>query len=315
MSPPPRVDVSPLCDSVTPECPVEGTLYGYTPSLAWNAFFAGFFGLCCLIQLGFGIRYKTWTYMIGVGLGCFAECVGYIGRLMMHNNPYNEIGFQIQIVLLIFAPAFLAAGIYLTLKHLVIQFGESWSRLRPAWYTYVFIACDISSLALQSAGGAIAATSDEESARDNGTNIMIAGIIWQVVVLVIFGAIAGEYAFRTYRRRASLSQSALSLLADTKFRLFLGAVGVAYLTIFVRCVYRIPELLGGWGGDLMRVESEFIALEGWMIVLAVLAQTVFHPGYCFPPMSGRKNGGQFRKALSVDESNSDVEMMGRANHA
>ncbi|PVI06280.1 sphingoid long-chain base transporter RSB1 [Periconia macrospinosa] len=296
MTVPPHVEVPRTCDSVTPECPVEGTIYGYTPSLEWNAFFAAFFGLCFVIQLGLGIRYKTWTYMIGVGLGCAAECAGYIGRLMMHNNPYNDIGFQIQIVLLIFAPAFLAAGIYLTLKHLVIQFGEEWSRLRPRLYTYVFIACDVSSLLLQSAGGALAATADDDARiRDMGTDIMIAGIIWQVVVLVIFGAIVAEYAIRTYRRKASLSPSALGLLADTKFRLFLGAVFVAYITIFVRCVYRIPELLGGWGGDLMRNEPEFIALEGWMIVLAVLAQTVFHPGYCFPPMSGRK--GDWRDKL------------------
>jgi hypothetical protein len=82
----------------------------------------------------------------------------------------------------IFAPSFLAAGIYLTLKHVVIQFGKEWSRLRPSWYTYIFIACDISSLAMQSAGGALAATADPgESIGDVGTNLMIAGIIWQVV--------------------------------------------------------------------------------------------------------------------------------------
>lgn len=82
----------------------------------------------------------------------------------------------------IFAPAFLAAGIYLTLKHIVIQFGAEWSRLRPSWYTYLFIAADILSLVMQSAGGALAATAESgESLLDVGTNIMIAGIIWQVV--------------------------------------------------------------------------------------------------------------------------------------
>lgn len=120
--------------------------------------------------------------MIAVSLGCLAECIGYVGRIMMSNNPYDDLGFKIQIVLLIFAPAFLAAGIYLTLKHVVIQFGEEWSRLSPNWYTYVFIACDVSSLVLQSAGGAMAATADPgENTGDIGTSIMVAGIIWQVV--------------------------------------------------------------------------------------------------------------------------------------
>ena len=119
--------------------------------------------------------------MIGVGLGCAAECGGYVGRIMMHNNPYDELGFQLQIVLLIFAPAFLAAGIYLILKHVVLQFGKEWSRIRPAWYTYIFITCDVISLLLQSAGGALAATSDDVKTIDLGTDIMIAGIVWQVV--------------------------------------------------------------------------------------------------------------------------------------
>lgn len=100
-------------------------------------------------------------------------------------------------------------------------------------------------------------------------------------------------------------------MANTRFRLFIGAIFMAYLTIFVRCVYRIPELFGGWGGELMRVESEFIALEGWMIVVAVLCLTAFHPGYCFPAMSGRKvrQEGDLAKAMSRNGSSDDVEMV------
>jgi hypothetical protein len=170
------------CSAISDLCPVEGTIYGYTPSLPANAAFAGFFGIAMILNLIYGIRYKTWTYMTALTLGCLAECGGYVGRVLMHNNPWNDMAFNIQIVLLIFAPSFLAAGIYLTLKHVVLQFGSEWSRLRPAWYTYVFIACDVSSLAMQSAGGAMAAMADPgEKIGDIGTNLMIAGIIWQVV--------------------------------------------------------------------------------------------------------------------------------------
>jgi hypothetical protein len=186
MSPPPQIDVPENCTAVSIECPIEGTIYGYYPSLGWNAFFAAFFGICCISQILLGYRYKTWTYMIAVGLGCAAECAGYVGRIMMHNNPYDDLGFQLQVVLLIFAPAFLAAGIYLILKHAVIQFGQEWSRIRPAWYTYIFIACDVTSLVLQSAGGALAATSDDKDTIDMGTDIMIAGIVWQVVGKSLF---------------------------------------------------------------------------------------------------------------------------------
>jgi hypothetical protein len=45
-------------------CSIEGTLYGYYPSLGANAFFAAFFAVCFVWQLYCGIRYKTWTYMV-----------------------------------------------------------------------------------------------------------------------------------------------------------------------------------------------------------------------------------------------------------
>lgn len=95
---------------------------------------------------------------------------------MLYNNPYDGNGFQIQICCLIISPAFVSAGIYLTLKHIVITFGDGWSRLRPAWYTYIFIAGDLFSLVLQGAGGGIAATADNGSTlQDVGTNLMVSG--------------------------------------------------------------------------------------------------------------------------------------------
>jgi hypothetical protein len=216
-------------------------------------------------------------------LGCAAESVGYAGRLLMHSNPYSEIGFQMQICCLILAPAFIAAGIYVTLKHFALTFGESWSRLRPAYYTYLFIAGDVFSLILQGAGGGIAATADPgTSLLDVGTNLMIAGVVFQVVVLFVFGVLLIEYTVRTYRRHDRLSPSSLDYLHDTKFRLFVAGILIAYMGIFVRCVYRIPELSGGWKSELMRNEPEFIALEGVMITISVLTMTIFHPGFCFP---------------------------------
>jgi hypothetical protein len=306
---PPRVIVPETCVDVTPECPVEGTLYGYAPNIGANAFFTAFFGICLVWHLIAGIRYKTWTYMIALGFGCLGEALGYAGRIMLWNNPYDDLGFQIQICCLIISPAFVSAGVYLTLKHIVLNFGERWSRLRPNWYTWIFIGGDLLSLVLQGAGGGLAATADNGSSlQDVGTNLMIAGVIWQVVCLAFFGYFLAEYTIRTHRHRDELSPSAMSLLNSNKFRYFMGAVIVAFVTVFTRCVYRIPELTGGWGNELMRNEPEFIVLEGIMIVIAVLGLSVFHPGYCFPAM-GNTIGQKKNSAKSLSEEDSSTEMM------
>lgn len=301
------VDVPDTCLKVSRDCPVEGTLYGYEPSLAANAFFAAIFGLCMVLQFIFGFKYRTWTYMIGVGVGCLGEMIGYIGRIMLHNNPYDELGFQIQICCLIIAPAWISAGMYLSLKHIVINFGERWSRIRPNWYTWIFICADTFSLILQGAGGGLAATGDPGSKiQDVGTDLMIAGVILQVICLAFFGYFLGEYGFRTHRHRNELTLDSMNLFRSTKFRLFMAGIVTAFVTIFARCVYRIPELTGGWGNPLMRNEPEFIALEGVMILIAAVALTVFHPGFCFPAMCRYNIKKRSAKSLGGDSENEMV---------
>jgi hypothetical protein len=291
-----------FCTAVTPDCPVEGTIYGYYPTLGWNVAYAGFFGLALCLHIILGVRYKTWSYAIAMSLGCIGEVVGYIGRVMMWNNPFDEAGFQMQICCLIIAPAFISAAIYLTLKHIVCSFGESWSRVRAGWFTWIFIGCDLLSLVLQGAGGGIAATADFGSdLQDVGTNLMLAGVVWQVVCLTFFGYFLAEYLVRTYRHRNEIGCDGIELYHDRKFRLFVFGILTAYVTILARCAYRIPELSDGWRSEIMRNEVEMIVLEGAMIVIAVTALTVFHPGYCFPALAPGKRSEGTKRMTDVDE--------------
>lgn len=187
---------------------------------------------------------------------------------MLHKDPFSGTGFKLQLAFLAFAPAFLAAGIYLNLKHLVITFGTSFSRIKSAWYTWFFISCDIFSIALQSIGGAIAALaspSDSDSGDkqmfDVGNDLMNAGIFVQVVTLVLFGVLSVEFAVKVCRQSHKLSAEAAELGKSLKLKLFLGALGVAYLSILIRCCYRVAEMSGGWGNKIMRNEALFTGLD------------------------------------------------------
>ncbi|KAK5070980.1 hypothetical protein LTR64_003955 [Lithohypha guttulata] len=300
------------CFEVSPQCPVEYSIYGYYPSLPANAFLTAWFAVLFIPNIIFGIYYKTWTYMLALGFGCAIEALGYGGRIMLHQNPFSSSGFQMQICCLILGPAFNSAAIYLTMKHIALAFGPEYSSLKPKWYTWIFITGDLFSLVLQAIGGGMAATADDDDARrDAGTYIMLAGICWQVVTLIVFAAVIGHYIIR--RRRAINSGHALSAEAnavwhDKKFRLFMFAVATAFGAVLIRCIYRIPELAAGWASEIMRDEPSYIALEGCMIAYATLVQTVFHPGYCFPQLAGRhrKAGATAateEKGVATPESN------------
>ena len=252
------------CTEITLECPVQVSVYGYLPSLPANAFFVAFFALFCVLNLGLGIRHRTWSYMVALCLGCLTEAIGYVGRLIMRDNPFADSGFITQICCLIIAPAFNSAAVYLTLKHIVLCFGPEFSWLKPRLYTYVFIFADFVSLLLQAIGGALASSANTDSQQQLGDNLMMAGISWQVVALFFFGLTASFYIARRWGAVAQfpLSAEAAATLKQTKFRLFAFGVVTAWLTIFTRCVYRIIEMAGGWGNSIMRDEANFIALEG-----------------------------------------------------
>ena len=228
---------------------------------------------------------------------------------MLHHNPWSSNAFDIQIVCLIIAPAFIAAGIYLNLKHIVLEIGTSFSRLRPKYYTWIFILCDIFSLVLQGAGGGIAATANNGSTeQQTGNNLMLAGIVFQVFTLLVFAFFVIDYAVRAYQHRATLEPSANKLMATTRWKLFVGSLTLAYITVFMRCVFRIGEMAKGWGNPVMQDQTDFIVLDSVMITIAVLCLTVFHPGYTFPEM--RKHGsngpvGEFSRADK--EMTADVE--------
>jgi hypothetical protein len=241
---------------------VEDTIYGYYPNLTVNAFFAAFFGLFMLINLFLGIRYRSWTFLIAIAGGCILESVGYVGRVLLNDNPFSSAGFNMQITCLTLAPALIAAGIYLTLKHIVIRFGEDHSYLKARYYTWLFIACDLLSLTLQGAGGGLAATSnDNPSQQLLGNNLMMAGIAFQVVTLVVFAVMAALYYFRLSRSATHLSAAAESVKNSTGFKLFIGGFLVAFVTILIRCAYRIAEMAGGWRNPIMQNEMEFIVLD------------------------------------------------------
>ena len=255
------------CTQVSAACPVEATTYGYYPNLGGNAFLAAAFGLIFFLQVGLGIRYRTWTWAAAVCLGVALETMGYASRVVLNSNPWNTIASQIQIVVLILAPSFLSGGIDLTLKHIVIVFGRESSRIPPALYTWLFIGLDVCSIILQAAGGilAVANTDNPDPAViDLGNNLILSGIILQVVQLVLFAIVSAEYLYRLRRNRKvhSLSPEANAYLADWKFRGFAASIVIAFVTILIRCIYRIPEMASGWGSELQRDEPTFMVLDG-----------------------------------------------------
>lgn len=186
------------------------------------------------------------------------------------------------LVPLTIAPAFLASSLYLCLCRIIIFHGQQISRFSPRTYAITFMTNDFISLVLQGAGGGLAATANNNSESETGRNIMIAGVVFQVVSLLIFMGLWMEFLLRLCRSSSSAKDQRFAELRDAKrFAWFQYALSAAVVLVFVRSVYRVAELQQGFNGPIANNQVSFMILEGPMIFLAVLVMTVLHPGIAF----------------------------------
>ncbi|KAL5041711.1 hypothetical protein BDW71DRAFT_162784 [Aspergillus fruticulosus] len=293
-------------------CPLSLGMVQYLPILWCQILFMAIFGAAIIPQLGLGIRYKTWTFMVAMILGLIGEVVGYGGRIMLNKNPFKLDGFLMYLVSLTIAPAFFTAAIYLTLSRIVVTYGEKVSYFKPRTYTITFITFDIIALILQAAGGAMASTAEpgDKEATDMGVNVMIAGLAWQVVSLGIFSAMATYFHLRVRKATSTdLNPDFAGLRSSRYFKTALWGFGVATLLIFVRSVYRCAELREGFDGELANDQVTFMILEAAMIAIAVIALTAFHPGAVWKGQWNEavwstrgKDEQKYRKTSSIDSS-------------
>lgn len=84
-----------------------------------------------------------------------------------------------------------------------------------------------------------------------GTNVMIAGLAWQVFTILIFMILCAEYAYRVSRSTREQDNTYADLRQSKMFKYYLYSLTFAILCILTRSVYRLIELSQGWEGELI----------------------------------------------------------------
>ncbi|KAK4502097.1 hypothetical protein PRZ48_007908 [Zasmidium cellare] len=282
-------------------CPVELSVYGYRASLPFSILVIVLYAIVAIIQLWLGIRYRVWGFMSCMLLGCITEIIGYVGRIMMWDNPWMDSGFIMQIVLITIAPVFFAAAIYVMIYQIANYISPSSSRFPPSLFYWIFIPCDIISLILQAAGGAMSATSN--GGNQAGVNIALAGLAFQVFTLVAFIVAVFDYMWLSRRVWRNME-------LGWRFKSYFDEIeGGPTLTI----LQRVYELSEGYSRDseALRDQPLFIALEGAsipkltsnsMVIAAAWCLVGAHPGFVFHSRSHPSPRKESNPASESEES-------------
>ena len=320
------------------------SLYGgMTPNLRFNITMIVIWGILLSAQC-VQVIYKQWWFSVAFICTGILEVLGYIGRTWSHQDTGLMDPFLLNMICLTIAPVFTMGGIYYQLAKLLEVYGAKFGLWRPIIYSYVFIASDIVSLAIQAAGGGTAGMAvSEGDGTEEGTHIFVAGLALQVFSMLVFIFLWFHFLYQVYiktrMQHAQTTRFSWSLLKISQeeidylyapgyrhmrlpnratFHYFPLAMTGAVLTVFTRCVYRLAELAEGWEGNLIVHEWYFIILDAVMMSIATICVTVFHPGFAFQgrtksvkiEKSGRKKNAD---TVNLDNDDDDVYNFNNAN--
>ncbi|KAI2604150.1 RTA1-domain-containing protein [Hypoxylon fragiforme] len=250
--------------------------YGYQPSLAAGIIFCLLFGIAFFGHTLQAIRLRRATSVL-LSIGALTELIGWIGRTWSAECPYNQRAYMIQITTLIIGPVFFTGALYVLLGMFINVLGRHYSIMSAKMYTYIFMTCDVISLIIQAAGGAMASmAAGSQKDPKLGTNIMVAGVMFQLVAMTIFTIFAIDFT----RRSSKLGM-------PREYNKILMALFISLAAIYVRSIFRAIELVEGWTGYLMMHEAYFIALDAALMVIAVAIFLPFDPARTIPRVQYR----------------------------
>lgn len=176
--------------------------------------------------------------------------------------------------------------------------GRQYSPIAPNLYLWIFCTCDFLSLLLQAAGGGIASAESDKVGGNTaiGTNIMVAGIIFQMVSLTAFVYFFVLFLVRTRKLKVP---RAINLLT--------AATTLSLAAIYIRSVYRTVELLQGWRGYLITHERYFIVLDGVMVAICGGIFVFLNPGVLLKKHSAIKGLTDIEKERNASNGSSIME--------
>ncbi|SJL17058.1 related to RTA1 domain protein [Armillaria ostoyae] len=300
----------------------EDSPYGYIPSKGIALTFIILFGISTLTHTAQTLYFRMWWAFPTIILAGCLEILGWSGRFWSSISPDLGDPFMIQITATIIGPTPLVAANFLILGAIIRILGPAYSRLSPRAYSIIFVSCDIISLVVQGGGGGIASSASDRNDLEGaklGSNVMLAGIVFQLVVITFYAILACEFLVRyTHNRpvsklfaRKKRSDSLVTLSSpntprgfmDTKIKIMIFALAFNTLCLFIRAIYRTIELADGWNGRIILTEVYFNVLDGAMVVLAIYTLNFAHPGVLIGRTMGRN-----RSALDTEKNDSALEL-------
>ncbi|GAA5846737.1 hypothetical protein JCM3766R1_005046, partial [Sporobolomyces carnicolor] len=143
------------------------------------------------------------------------------------------------------------------------------SLLSAKWFKITFVFADFVSLVVQGIGGGMSGSAVTESELNLGSNIMLGGIVFQLIIMLVYVAYGCLWAYKARHEIATTGR---------KIHWLLYALLAASLCIIARGIFRTIELEEGFDGYLA-VHEQYILIDAIPIAACSLILNVIHPAW------------------------------------
>ncbi|KAJ5724331.1 hypothetical protein N7488_002366 [Penicillium malachiteum] len=254
------------------------TLYNYTPSLAAAVIFVLLFLSLTILHIFLACKHKV-KFLIAFIIGGFFEAIGYGARAVnAHQAPnYSTMPYALQSLFILLAPSLFAASIYMILGRIIrLTDGDSRSMIRGTRLTKIFVLGDLLSFFIQSGGGAIMSGSKTASKLKLGEDVIIVGLIVQIIFFSFFVVVSV-----VFNKRMSQNPTAAAMGSSFNWARYMRVLYFASVLIMIRCLYRVIEYIQGSTGFLQSHEYFAYIFDACLMMFVMGVFVVFHPSQIF----------------------------------
>jgi hypothetical protein len=204
-------------------------------------------------------------------IGVLLEAIGYFARAIS-NDTKAMMPYVIQSVMLLVAPAFIVATIYMCLGETIkILKAENYSVIPVKYLAKIFVAGDVLSLIIQSSGGVMMVNGPS----DLGKKLIGIGLFVQVTFFGCFIIVMTLFSCRIHGNPTVVSSSLKhNGPAFGNWKHGLAVLIISSVLILMRSVYRTVEYVQGIDGYPQSYEVFLFAFDSVLILIsAVILQT------------------------------------------
>ncbi|KAJ5106232.1 hypothetical protein N7456_002907 [Penicillium angulare] len=256
--------------------PLAGGYYvwHYVPSIAAAVIFIILFGVVTTYH--FWKLFKTKVrFTIPFAIGGLFEVIGYAARVGASNNTGKLMPYIIQSIFVLLAPILFAAAVYMVLARIIrAANGEEYSPIRIQLITKIFVSCDIVTFFIQGGGAGLMA---ESSLTKMGQDIVLAGLVLQIVTFVLFVVTAVTFA-----RRMGKAPTAATIQSDVPWKQHLYSLYTVSAMILIRSIFRVVEYGLGNDGYLLGHEWPTYVFDAVPMFFAMVCFAIWYPSELQP---------------------------------